>query len=405
MLQSYRDGFATLAGQGVVKMDFARLHLGWERACLRSNGTLTMLERQVVEAAVAYAMKRMSLFHDKARVTLAEWLHYMLVRPTNRFEQLNPGLRDLLTREPEALMVLQDAFEDIQVARKGSSEAAVEVCASLAAQRMWPFFQGPLRPVYSSCVDFVAEFVSTVRSTDTVDDECLLYVELVACCLGRQRKQVVLNLYDISRGTAAVLSPMVIGQTVSGVWHAGVVAFDREYYFSGLVESDQPNNTKFGTPSQTISYGHTRWSQDEFHDFVCRKLKKRFSRGGYDIVTNNCNHFADSVMCHLVGAALPREVVTQSQLLREIPMLSAVVKPILEWYARRSNIALETQATASEAAQKHASRMSEGGLLVKVAPVSGVECPTVGVVADSTDAPAEVQRPEEDEQTSYVLVT
>ena len=41
-----------------------------------------------------------------------------------------------------------------------------------------------------------------------------------------------MNLYDLSRGAARQAPPTQIGREVEGVWHAGVVAYGREYSFT-----------------------------------------------------------------------------------------------------------------------------------------------------------------------------
>ena len=39
-------------------------------------------------------------------------------------------------------------------------------------------------------------------------------------------------LYDLSRGGAKMTSEALIGRIVEGVWHTGVVAYGREYFFT-----------------------------------------------------------------------------------------------------------------------------------------------------------------------------
>lgn len=44
--------------------------------------------------------------------------------------------------------------------------------------------------------------------------------------------QFQVNLYDLSRGSARQAPPTPLGREVEGVWHAGVVAYGREYSFT-----------------------------------------------------------------------------------------------------------------------------------------------------------------------------
>ena len=39
-------------------------------------------------------------------------------------------------------------------------------------------------------------------------------------------------MYDLSRGSARQAPPTQLGREVEGVWHAGVVAYGREYSFT-----------------------------------------------------------------------------------------------------------------------------------------------------------------------------
>ena len=41
-----------------------------------------------------------------------------------------------------------------------------------------------------------------------------------------------MNLYDLSRGAARQAQPTQLGREMEGVWHAGVVAYGREYSFT-----------------------------------------------------------------------------------------------------------------------------------------------------------------------------
>ena len=41
-----------------------------------------------------------------------------------------------------------------------------------------------------------------------------------------------MNLYDLSRGLVRQATPTQLGREVEGVWHAGVVAYGREYSFT-----------------------------------------------------------------------------------------------------------------------------------------------------------------------------
>ncbi|CAE7512803.1 desi1 [Symbiodinium sp. CCMP2456] len=76
----------------------------------------------------------------------------------------------------------------------------------------------------------------------------------------------------------------------------GIVAFEKEYFFSNDTIFDIPGKTSFGEPSQVRSLGYTFWSQDELHDFIVNDLKPIFHRDTYDVICNNCPSAAATVM-------------------------------------------------------------------------------------------------------------
>jgi hypothetical protein len=44
---------------------------------------------------------------------------------------------------------------------------------------------------------------------------------------------VYVYIYDITKGLARQLSLPLIGKHLDGVWHTGIVAFGREWFFGG----------------------------------------------------------------------------------------------------------------------------------------------------------------------------
>lgn len=44
---------------------------------------------------------------------------------------------------------------------------------------------------------------------------------------------VQLYVYDMTNGVAAVMSQMLLGQQIDGIWHTAVVVFGREFFFGG----------------------------------------------------------------------------------------------------------------------------------------------------------------------------
>jgi len=64
--------------------------------------------------------------------------------------------------------------------------------------------------------------------------------------------KVVLHVYDLSNGMAKQFSQSLIGKTIDGIWHTGIVIYETEYYFGGGILTDRPYQTPYGTPAQVI---------------------------------------------------------------------------------------------------------------------------------------------------------
>ena len=57
---------------------------------------------------------------------------------------------------------------------------------------------------------------------------------------------VNLHVYDLSGGMARQHSRQMIGQQVEGIWHTGLVAYGKEFYYGGGISYDLPGKTPFG---------------------------------------------------------------------------------------------------------------------------------------------------------------
>lgn len=106
-----------------------------------------------------------------------------------------------------------------------------------------------------------------------------------------------LHCYDLSRGSGRQLK-WLLGEGLKEIWHTGVVAFDKEYFFSSDTIFDTPgflaiseaprlfSEAKRASESllrrdfvaerpfhEVRSLGYTFWNQDELHDFIVGELK------------------------------------------------------------------------------------------------------------------------------------
>ncbi|KAK4533343.1 hypothetical protein CCYA_CCYA16G4225 [Cyanidiococcus yangmingshanensis] len=140
---------------------------------------------------------------------------------------------------------------------------------------------------------------------------------------------VVLHIYDLSGGLAAAWSPMLLGRRIEAIYHTGVVVFQREYYFGGGIQSATPGQTPCGRPLRLLVLGETGIDEETLRDFLSG-ISSRFHVGSYDLLRNNCNHFADELCRFLVGKGVPEEIMQLPQQVLETPLgpfLSQFLRP------------------------------------------------------------------------------
>ncbi len=79
---------------------------------------------------------------------------------------------------------------------------------------------------------------------------------------------------------------------------------EKEYFYGGGIQSDNPGTTPYGTPVRRIDMGETYKTQKEFHGYLT-KAAPRFSPSKYDLFKHNCNTFADDALKFLNGKPIP----------------------------------------------------------------------------------------------------
>ncbi|GMF39497.1 unnamed protein product [Phytophthora fragariaefolia] len=123
---------------------------------------------------------------------------------------------------------------------------------------------------------------------------------------------VTLHVYDLSHGMARQLSPALLGKTIDGVWHTGVLVFGKEYFFGGGgIQAMAPELVvqRYGmNPVRTVPLGDTIRSQQEFEQFL-RDNSARFTDATYDLLRHNCNNFSDEAAKFLVGSGIPQYIL------------------------------------------------------------------------------------------------
>lgn len=371
----------------------------WEKLALndlqlRGRPFLTGQAKQAIALRAAQLVQDMDL-NRKGEVFAEEWLHYILLAKSGcSAMQVNGLLDKAMRRNKNILIDLQRMFEAADTTMSGNLSFAEIV--SMYSKKMWN-----MKPdVSGSCKSLTEEEAragdpekfaqEVVEAMDINGDTKVSYSEFMAYSLGRRKHQVLLYLYDLSNGSAPSVSPWILGQTIEGVWHTGVVVYGKEYYYSKDTVYADAGDTSFGKPTRVVDLGHTLWRQHELHEFVTVELKPVFQRDTYDVVCNNCNHFSDRVCMFLVGKHLPLEVLKQPEMLLKARSVRWM-RPILNWWLRDRIVARENgkELPAGTARLKPEDQPSVG-TLVRIHPSVGVGLTIVGQVA-CWDREAEVE--------------
>lgn len=143
--------------------------------------------------------------------------------------------------------------------------------------------------------------------------------------------EVVLKLYDISRGAAAPFArPM--GLNIEAIWHSGILVHGLEVFFGGGIVRARPDEVEREyqmTPLKIIKLGNTSKTLAELHKW-CDDNSRRFSMENYRLIENNCNHFADALAKFLIPGdkGIPDEVVNQHKMIEQHPLGGLVLNLI-----------------------------------------------------------------------------
>jgi hypothetical protein len=143
-------------------------------------------------------------------------------------------------------------------------------------------------------------------------------------------QRVTLHVYDLSNGLARQFSQQFIGTHIEGIWHTGIVAFGREFFFGGGILSDEPGRTPYGTPVRSAELGDTHLTLDTFEEFL-DGLRDRYTVHSYDLFNNNCNNFTNEASLFLTGKPIP-EYISGLPLEFLSSPVGMMLKPIIEGF-------------------------------------------------------------------------
>uniref|UniRef100_A0A1L8E5S5 Putative muscle system process n=1 Tax=Nyssomyia neivai TaxID=330878 RepID=A0A1L8E5S5_9DIPT len=129
---------------------------------------------------------------------------------------------------------------------------------------------------------------------------------------GSQR--VELYIYDLTQGMASMMSEMILGRHIEGVWHTGVVVFGREFFFGSQgIQSCPPGGTVLGAPHKVEKIGETFIPFQVFKDYVRGLAESTFRGSCYSLLKHNCNTFSNEITQFLCGVSIPKNILDLPQ--------------------------------------------------------------------------------------------
>ncbi|NWQ86961.1 DESI1 isopeptidase, partial [Burhinus bistriatus] len=126
---------------------------------------------------------------------------------------------------------------------------------------------------------------------------------------------VKLYVYDLSKGMARRLSPLMLGKSTagpgppaaaSGDSHTSIIVHKDEFFYgSGGISSCAPGGTLLGPPDSVVDLGNTEVTEEIFLEYLSSLGESMFRGESYNLFEHNCNTFSNEVAQFLTGRKIP----------------------------------------------------------------------------------------------------
>nr|XP_050844502.1 uncharacterized protein LOC127061535 isoform X2 [Vespula vulgaris]XP_050844503.1 uncharacterized protein LOC127061535 isoform X2 [Vespula vulgaris] len=151
------------------------------------------------------------------------------------------------------------------------------------------------------------------------------------------RTTVELYIYDLTKGMAAMMSHMLIGRHLEGIWHTGIVAYGREYFFGPVgIQSARPGGTYLRDPQKVEKIGETYLPYSVFLEYINGLGTSTFAPGTYNLFKHNCNTFTEEVSNFLAGKGIPKYILDLPEEILQTPVGQAL-EPLIESLSSNAN--------------------------------------------------------------------
>ncbi|XP_017339233.1 desumoylating isopeptidase 1b [Ictalurus punctatus] len=145
-----------------------------------------------------------------------------------------------------------------------------------------------------------------------------------------QTYNVKLYIYDLSKGLARQLSPILLGKQLEGVWHTAIVIHGAEYFFGGQgITHCPPAATLLGQPDAIVDLGNTEVPKDIFTEYVSSLQESTYRPETYRLFEHNCNTFSSEMAQFLTGRKIPSYITDLPSDVLSTPF-GQTLRPLIE---------------------------------------------------------------------------
>ncbi|NXN10125.1 DESI1 isopeptidase, partial [Indicator maculatus] len=122
---------------------------------------------------------------------------------------------------------------------------------------------------------------------------------------------VKLYVYDLSKGMARRLSPLMLGPLFHLCFvlcdrHTSIIVHKDEFFYgSGGISSCAPGGTLLGPPDTVVDLGNTEVTEEIFLEYLSSLGESMFRGESYNLFEHNCNTFSNEVAQFLTGRKIP----------------------------------------------------------------------------------------------------
>uniref|UniRef100_A0A914UIW6 PPPDE domain-containing protein n=1 Tax=Plectus sambesii TaxID=2011161 RepID=A0A914UIW6_9BILA len=141
--------------------------------------------------------------------------------------------------------------------------------------------------------------------------------------------KVQVYVYELTNGMARAMSRSLLGFEVEGIWHTGIVAYNREYFFGSHGISNVVPGGVIGQPTEIIDIGESEIPINVFKEFLRELASDRFHGTKYNLLEHNCNNFSNEVAQFLTGNPIPAKIVNLPSDVMRSPFRQSI-RPFLE---------------------------------------------------------------------------